>query len=282
MSGDQSVSLKNFQMEEHPSTRNAPSPAKSDAEFPECSPSGNMYRGHDGIEDEFDRQDVYSDNEDQPQTEHMEDHHKKQGDGKIIPPGMEYDTSPTSVSPRGIGGVTGVVKSAAALAAAHVVNEALVRPLSETTANVIGSVIGHLPLQTVTSPPHGATYHIPNSSNETIPAFGVTPGRTTHTNYVNHQNTILYFEEMQESRQQQACLQQLLDAERAEKDRLAKEYLAQGERLLKLDNYMTHILSDNSDFKSQCEALQASMFQQQAAHDATIASYVKVVEQLIE
>jgi hypothetical protein len=41
MSGDQSVSLKNFQMEEHPSARNAPSPTKSDAEFPECSPSGN-------------------------------------------------------------------------------------------------------------------------------------------------------------------------------------------------------------------------------------------------
>jgi hypothetical protein len=174
MSGDQSVSLKNFQMEEHPSARNAPSPAKSDTEFPECSPSGNVYQGFEadileGME--------YSDNEDHPQTEHMEDHHKIQGDGKIIPPGMEYATPPTSVSPRGIGGVTGVVKSAAALAAAHVVNEALVRPLSETTTNVIGSVIGHLPLQTVTSPPHGATYHIPNSSVETIPAFGVTPGR---------------------------------------------------------------------------------------------------------
>jgi hypothetical protein len=237
-------------------------------------------RGYDG-EDDSSQGLGYSDNEEHPQTTYIEDHHKTQGDGKIIPPGMNYDTSPASMSPRGIGGVTGVVKSAAALAAAHVVNEALVRPLSETTTNVIGSVIGHLPLQTVTSPPHGATYHIPNSSSETTPAFGVTPGRTTHNNYVNHQNTILYFEEMQESRQQQARLQQLLDAERAEKDRLAKEYLAQGERLLKLDNYMTHISSDNSDFKSQCEALQASMFQQQAAHDATIASYVKVVEQLM-
>jgi hypothetical protein len=184
----------------------------------------------------------YSDNEEHPQSAHMEDHHKIQGDGKIIPPGMKYDTPPTYVSPRGIGGVTCVVKSVAALAAAHVVNEALVRPLSETTTNVIGSVIGHLPLQTVTSPPHGASYHIPNPSVETIPAFGITPGRSTHNNYVNHQSTILYFDEMQESRQQQARLQKKLDAEIAEKDRIAKEYLAQGERLLQLDNHMTYML----------------------------------------
>jgi hypothetical protein len=193
MSGDQSVSLKHFQMEEHPSARNAPSPTKYDAEFPECSPSGNLYQGYDaetleGL--------GYYDNEDHPQSEHLEDHPKTQGDGKIIPPGMEYATPSTYVSPRGIGGVTCVIKNDVALgglAAAHVVNEAFVRPLSPASANVIGYVIGHLPLQTVTSPPHGTTYHIPNSSVETIPAFGVTPGRPTHNNYVNYQSNALYF-----------------------------------------------------------------------------------------
>jgi hypothetical protein len=280
MSGDQSVSLKHFQMEEHPSARNAPSPTKSDTEYPECSPSGNVYQGFEadileGME--------YSDNEDHPQNEHMEDHHKRQGDGKIIPPGMEYATPSTSVSPRGIGGVTGVIKNVAALgglAAAHVVNEAFVRPLSPASANVIGSVIGHLPMQTVTSPPHGTTYHIPNSSVETIPAFGVTPGRPTHNNYVNYQNNSLYFNEMQETAQRLAYAQKQLEAEKAEKDRLAKEYLEQGERLLKLDNYMTYMQNDQVDYKSQCDALKATLYEQQASHDAQMAAQTAVLEQI--
>jgi hypothetical protein len=54
---------------------------------------------------------------------------------------MECATPPTYVPPRGIGGVTGVVKSVVAIADAHVVNEAMVRRLSETTTNVMGYVI---------------------------------------------------------------------------------------------------------------------------------------------
>jgi hypothetical protein len=280
MSGDQSVSLKHFQMEEHPSARNAPSPTKSHTEYPECSPSGNVYQGFEadileGME--------YSDNEDHPQNEHMEDHHKRQGDGKIIPPGMGYATPSTSVSPRGIGGVTGVIKNAAALgglAAAHVVNEAFVRPLSPASANVIGSVIGHLPLQTVTSPPHGTTYHIPNSPGETIPTFGVTPGRPTHNNYVNYQNNSLYFNEMQETAQRLAYAQNQLEVEKAEKDRLAKEYLEQGERLLKLDNHMTYMKNDQLDYKRQCDALKATLYEQQTSHEAQMAAQTAVLEQI--